>query len=363
MKAVSVIIAVAATIALLVAGRELLIPLVLAIFFWILIRSLKAAFERMTVAGRHLPAPAAFALALLAIVSACSVVGRIISSNISMIVREAPEYEKLLGQTISEAFAAFGFGEAPTVRQLIADLDLFQILTTSATAMASLAGQAGVVAVYVLVLFLEERFFSRKLRALFPRPERRQRIKQTLSHLGGDIMTYVGVKSLASLTVAVLCYLLMAAAGLDFASFWGLLIFIFNFIPNIGSAVATLLPSVLAFLQFDSPGKAVLVVIGLATFQFLVAYVFEPRLIGNSLNLSPLVVILSLVLWWALWGVPGMFLCVPIMVSLMILCVQFPQTRRIAILMSRSGRVAELGDRSERHRRRAGAVAMAQELE
>ena len=84
---------------------------------------------------------------------------------------------------------------------------------------------------------------------------------------------------------------------------------------------------------------------GIGAFQFLVAYVVEPRLIGKSLNLSPLVVILSLVLWWALWGVPGMFLCVPLMVSLMILCAQFPQTRRVAILMSRSGRVAELGER------------------
>ena len=347
MNVVAIVIAAAAVIALLVAGKEFLIPLVLAIFFWILIRSLKAAYERVSIAGRHLPGPAAFILALATIVSASGAVVQIVSSNISMIVEKSPGYEKLLGQTIAEAFAAFGVAEAPTVRQLIGSLDLFQLLTTSATAVASLAGQAGLVAVYVLFLFLEERFFARKLRVLFPDPGQRQRIKRTLSHLVGDVRTYVGVKSLASLAVALPCYLLMSAFGLDFASFWGLLVFILNFIPNIGSAVATILPSVLGLLQFDDPIRALLMVAGLGACQFIVAYVVEPRLIGNSLNLSPLVVILSLVLWWALWGVPGMFLCVPIMVSLMILCAQFPQTRRLAILMSRTGRVAELGERPE----------------
>ena len=88
-----------------------------------------------------------------------------------------------------------------------------------------------------------------------------------------------------------------------------------------------------------APGRALLVAAGIGLFQVIVAYVVEPRFVGRSLNLSPLIVILSLVFWWALWGVPGMFLCVPIMVSLMILCAQFPQTRPLAIPMSRTGRL------------------------
>ncbi len=347
MKIVSVVIAAGVVIVLLVAGKDFLIPLVLAVFFWILIRSLKAAFECINVAGRCLPSALAFTLALLTIIVASSVVGQIVGSNISKIVKQAPVYEELLGESIVDGFAALGLAEPPTVRQLIRSLDLFQLLTASATAVAALVGQAGLVAVYVLFLFLEERIFAKKLRALFPDSERRRRIKGMLSQLVGDVRAYVGVKSLASLIVAMPCYLLMSAAGLDFASFWGLLIFILNFVPNIGSAVATILPSVLAFLQFDDVGRALFVAGGIWMFQFLVAYVIEPRLIGRSVNLSPLVVILSLVLWWALWGVPGMFLCVPIMVSLMILCAQFPRTRPIAIIMSRAGRVVQSAGRGE----------------
>ncbi len=359
MRTASIVTAAGVVIALLVAAKDFLIPLVLAVFFWILIRSLKTAFQRISIGGRHLPSAVAFTLALLTIGAASSLVGQIVGSNISKIVKEfqrdeerqeddegAPGYEELLQRRITEGFAAFGIAEVPTVRQLVQSLDLFQLATKSATAVAALAGQAGLVAVYVLFLFLEQNFFSRKLKALFPDPERQHHVHQMLARLVDDVRTYVGVKSLASLTVALPSYLLMAAAGLDFASFWGLLVFILNFIPNIGSAVATLLPSVLAFLQFD-PGRALVVAGGIGVCQFLVAYVIEPRFVGRSLNLSPLVVILSLVFWWALWGVPGMFLCVPIMVSLMILCVQFPQTRPLAILMSRTGRVAELGLRSD----------------
>ncbi len=339
MRATSIIIAAGVAIALLVAAKDFLIPLVLAVFFWILIRSLKGAFQRIPFGGRHLPSAVAFTLALLTIVAASSLVGQIVGSNISKIVEESQNYEELLQKRITEGFEAFGVAEVPTVRQLFRSLDLFQLATKSATAVAALAGQAGLVAVYVLFLFLEQSIFERKLEALFPDPERQQNVEKMLARLVDDIRTYVGVKSLVSLAVALPSYLLMEAAGLDFASFWGLLVFILNFIPNIGSLVATLLPSVLAFLQFD-PARALAVAIGIGVFQFIVAYVVEPRFVGRSLNLSPLVVILSLVFWWAMWGVPGMFLCVPIMVSLMILCAQFPQTRPIAILMSRTGRVA-----------------------
>ncbi len=339
MRAASILIAAGVTIALLVAAKDFLIPLVLAVFFWILIRSMKAGFQRIRIGGHGLPSAVALALAIATIVAASSLVGQIVGSNIQKIVDNTDSYEELLQNRITEGFEAFGVAEVPTVRQLIRSLDLFQLATKSATAVAALAGQAGLVAVYVLFLFLEQSFFERKLVALFPDPERQENVEKMLARLVDDVRTYVGVKSLVSLSVAFPSYLLMETAGLDFASFWGLLIFILNFIPNIGSLVATLLPSALAFLQFD-PGRALAVALGIGVFQAVVAYVVEPRFVGRSLNLSPLVVILSLVFWWALWGVPGMFLCVPIMVSLMILCAQFPQTRPIAILMSRTGRIA-----------------------
>lgn len=127
--------------------------------------------------------------------------------------------------------------------------------------------------------------------------------------------------------------------GLDFATFWGMLIFFFNYIPTIGSILATAFPSVLALIQFDSPLPIIAVIGGITATQMMIGGFLEPRLLGSSLNLGPLVILLSLGLWGSLWGIPGMFLCVPITVIAVIILSHFPQTRTIAILLSGDGNV------------------------
>ena len=134
----------------------------------------------------------------------------------------------------------------------------------------------------------------------------------------------------------------MAAIGLDFAAFWGMLIFFLNFIPTVGSILATVFPSLLAVIVFESPAAIIGVIGGITGIQLLVGNFMEPKLMGNSLNLSPLVILLSLSLWGSLWGIPGMFLCVPITVIAMIICSHFAQTRPVAIFLSGNGRLKSL---------------------
>jgi len=127
--------------------------------------------------------------------------------------------------------------------------------------------------------------------------------------------------------------------GVDFASFWAVLIFLLNFIPTIGSIIATAFPSVLTLVQFDTLGPFVITITILSAIQFCIGSLVEPKLMGNRLNLSPIVILLSLGLWGSIWGIPGMFLCVPITVILMIVCSYFPDTRPIAVLLSGNGKV------------------------
>lgn len=131
----------------------------------------------------------------------------------------------------------------------------------------------------------------------------------------------------------------MSLVGLDFAGFWALLIFVLNFIPNIGSLVATILPTLLALVQFDTLVPFMIIGIGVGTTQLIIGNFIEPPLMGRSLNISPLVVLLSLVLWGSMWGIPGMFLCVPITVVLMIILYQFESARWIAVALSKNGNV------------------------
>ncbi|MEO1020002.1 MAG: AI-2E family transporter, partial [Pseudomonadota bacterium] len=103
--------------------------------------------------------------------------------------------------------------------------------------------------------------------------------------------------------------------------------------------LAVMLPAFLTIIQFASLSVFAAVLLPLIGIQFVVGNVIEPRLMGTQLNLSPLVLMLSLSLWGSIWGIAGMFLCVPIMVILLIILSQFAQTRPLAILMSSTGKV------------------------
>jgi predicted PurR-regulated permease PerM len=129
----------------------------------------------------------------------------------------------------------------------------------------------------------------------------------------------------------------MISVGLDFASFWAFLIFVLNFIPVIGSIVATIFPALLALIQFDTIGPFIVVAGGVQLVQTVVGQVVEPKLLGDTLNLSPLAIILSLTIWGAIWGVTGMLLCVPITVIVMIVLAHFRETRVVAVWLSAKG--------------------------
>ena len=145
-----------------------------------------------------------------------------------------------------------------------------------------------------------------------------------------------------SFLTGILSFFVMTLIGIDFAPFWALLIFLFNFIPTIGSILGVLFPTLLALVQFEQGGVFVATLILLLVVQLFVGNFLEPRLVGKSLNLSPMVILFSLVFWGQVWGVIGMLLCVPLMVMLNLVLAQFPKTRPIALMLSSQGDVRSL---------------------
>lgn len=326
----------------LIVGKNLIIPLVLAVFLWYLINILTETIQNLPKVGALLPRGAAFAVAILIIVGALWLFVRLVSNNVAQIVEAAAVYQQNLDRVIMQVYTSLGVEEPPTFAALSEKADFATILTRVAATLGGLIGNAGLIAAYMVFLFVEQQFFEPKLRALLPEPERRNRIVRLIEQIETDVRIYVGIKTLSSLLSAVLGYVAMAWVGLDFAEFWALMIFILHFIPNIGFLFSTVLPSLLALVQFNALQPFLIVLIGVAGSQLLIANFLEPKMMGHSLNLSPLVLILSLVLWGTLWGIPGMFLGVPIMVVAMIILAHFPQTRPIAILLSVDGRIRGL---------------------
>ncbi len=136
-------------------------------------------------------------------------------------------------------------------------------------------------------------------------------------------------------------YVALLIIGVDAPLFWAFLIFILNFIPTIGSLIATAFPAIFATLQYGDLGPAIWVLIVVGAIQIIVGNFIEPRLVGSSLNISPLVVFLTLALWGLIWGITGMLLSVPITVILIIILSEFPASRPLAILLSQKGNIAK----------------------
>ena len=218
-------------------------------------------------------------------------------------------------------------------------VDLRKLASGFAAAAASFAGNFGIVLIYVLFLLFEQRGFDKKMRALFPETEHREEVRSLLHRMQEQIQTYVAIKTFTSALTGGVSYVVLLIVGVDFAEFWGFIIFLLNYIPTVGSLLGIIFPALLALIQFSTPVPFFIVLGGIGIIQFLIGNVLEPRLTGASLNISPLVVILSLALWGSIWGIVGMFLCVPLTVIAMIILSYFERTRFIAILLSGNGRV------------------------
>lgn len=325
----------ALTVYVLVTGRHLLVPFAIGVMIWYLIDALRRSIER------RLPVRGwiALTLSIIAIIIAIALVVHLISGNIAAVSAAAPNYQANVEKLLDQAMALVGLQQVPTLHQLAEQVNVRAFISGVASAAADVAGNTGLIIIYVIFLLIEQRTFGAKLLALFPDPERQADVREVLADIHRRVQAYVAVKTLLSVFTGLVSYLVLVAVGVDLAGFWAFLIFLLNYIPTIGSLLGVAFPAVLAIIQFGTMLPFLIVAVGLGLAQFLIGNVLEPRMMGKSLNLSPLVVIISLAVWGSIWGVTGMFLCVPITVVLMIVLAEFPQTRPVAILLSADGEV------------------------
>ncbi|MDX1581132.1 MAG: AI-2E family transporter, partial [Alphaproteobacteria bacterium] len=293
----------ALSVVLLVEARPLLIPFAVAIMIWFLIDALRRGFSRVDVQGRGLPDWLALTLAVLVVLGALAFVVDLVSQNVQAVARTAPTYQQNLERVIGQAFALFGIEEDPSIRQMLEDVKFGPLIGDVASTLASIAGNAGIVLIYLLFLLLEQGSFSRKVDALVTDEKRRRNVHRVMSEIGRDIRSYIWIKTLMSLFTGGASYIVLLSVGVDYASFWGFIIFLLNSIPTIGSLLGIIFPSLLTLVQFDTLGPFLIVTPILAALQIFIGNVVEPRVMGRSLNLSALVVILSLTVWGSIWGV------------------------------------------------------------
>jgi AI-2 transport protein TqsA len=220
-----------------------------------------------------------------------------------------------------------GRAEADTAARLKA------VATGLVNAAAGFLAEALLVGFYLLFLLLEAHRFPGRVRAGFA-PEQADRVLGVVGSINRAMASYLRAKALSSLLTALPVAAILWAFGVPFPGMWGLFTFVGNFIPYVGSLVAFVLPVSLAFLELESPGRALAVLVLLVLVQVVSNNFVEPRLTAHAVDLSPLVVLIALAFWGLCWGVVGMVLAVPLTVMLKIIWENIALTRPLARLMA-----------------------------
>lgn len=333
------LLSIALIVLFLSYSKTILIPIILSVVLWYVINAVNQLFERIPVIGAVIPHQIWLTLASLIVISILFVIGTLIGQTINGLAVTAPSYEVNLEHQLEGLLALVGYEKSVDLATLSTKLDLGNIIGSLLTSFRLLAKNFFLVLLYTLFLLIEQHTFPRKMAALRIDKDKKERINGILDNVNTAVKKYIIVKFTASVATGLLSYVVMRFAGLEFATFWAFLIFVFNFIPTIGSIAATIFPSLIALIQYETLGPFFIVLIGVGVIQLIIGGILEPKFYGDTLNISPFAIIMSLVIWGVLWGIVGMLLCVPITVILINIFKQFPKTRPVAVLLSQSGKL------------------------
>lgn len=333
---------------ILILGRTILQPFVVALFLFFFINTLANFFTRISIKGMHMPIVLAKVFASFIIFGlTIFFIFLIVSISITEIAKKWNDYKAVLVNTITAAddWAAtqlqntmgkeFDLNAGPII-QTIQNFDVNAFLLKAQQAIGNISVFFSIMILYLIFLLLEQRVFRKKLMAIFPHTKDRENVEEVLNRIGDSVFTYVKVKTTISMFTGVSTYFVLVLFDIEFAIFWGVLTFILNFIPNVGSLIAVIGASLASLAQLSPSYVLILFILLTIIQQFFGAFV-DPRMSGNRLNLSPLVIILSLVFWGKIWGILGAFFCVPLTVIIFIILSNFEATRPIAILLSSKG--------------------------
>ena len=337
MRATLLFLSSMALIALLYVTRDLLTPFALAIFIWLIIDAFARWMDNLS---PKFPYWLALTIAILTVVALMLGFIFVIVDTVGDVVQDAPRYEKRLGEIFSWIAEKTG-RENMTFASLNESFGITEKLqgglATFAASVQGVLSQFFLIAMYVVFLFAAQSSFPKKMDDLFPDSEKRGQAAKVGDRIRESIEKYLSVQTIISLMQTVISYIGMTALGLDNALFWALVIFVLNYIPIVGGLAAVALPCIFAIVQFDSLGQVGILALILFGAQTVIGNTIQPKMMGDSMNMSALVVILALSVWTALWGGVGAFLSAPLTVIIMIILAQFPSTRWIAVLLSADG--------------------------
>jgi AI-2 transport protein TqsA len=323
---------VAASLMVVVAGlrfaSQLVLPFLTAVFLAVVSLPVMVWLQR-----RKLPtALAVFSTVALA-AAVVSVLGVVVGRSVTEFGNVAPQYQARIQEMSADVMGwAENLGLPVTESSLLGYVNaeaLISFLGGTLGALAQLLSNAFLVLLAVIFILFEAAGFRGKLQAAFGQ---REGSLERFGQMTEQIQKYLAIKTVVSLSTGVLAGIWVWALGLDFPLLWGLIAFVFNYIPSLGSIFAAFGPVLLATVQFG-PGRAIIVAVGYVVINVAFGNVIEPMLLGRRLGLSTLVVFLSLVFWGWVWGPMGMLLSVPLTMVVKIALENTEDLRWVAVML------------------------------
>ncbi len=313
--------------AVLRMAQSVVLPLIIA---WLLSYLLAPVVDFLV--RKRMPAWLAVLMVLLLVLGVCYLSGMFIFARIAAFADAYPRYETKLKELVQLLNARIGEENNP-----LAQIDWFgqvgRFVVRLSGSIVVFASRLLTVIIFLFFMLLGKPFFRYKVRKALSDSDadRATGIMESVTH---QIRRYLSVQFMISLVTGILVWSALSLLHVDFAVTWGTLAFFLNFIPTVGSIAASVPPILTALVQYYPRfWPAALALIALLTIQMTIGNVIAPKVMGDKLNLSPVVVLLSLVFWGWLWGIAGALLSVPLAATVKIVCENIEPLRPISVMM------------------------------
>ena len=328
---ISKFLVVAAAFVIVVSGLKmassLVVPFLLSVFIAMIVSPLLALLKK-----RGIPGVAAIALVIMLIMSIGLMLGAVIGSSLDSFREDMPIYSAKLSamsESLQQWLSARGIAIDATQWQSSFDPSAVMGLVGSTLAsFGNVMTNSVMILLTVIFILAENITFGEKLKLA----RGNANSQQWLSKFSDSVQGYLAIKAAISVATGLLIFIWLSILGVDYAVLWGLLAFLLNFVPTVGSFIAAVPAVLLALVQLGL-GPAGLTLGGFVAVNFLMGSALEPRLMGKGLDLSPLVVFVSLVLWGWVLGPVGMLLSIPLTIMIKIALETQPDTRWISIML------------------------------
>lgn len=347
----SVIALLGVIVTLLVMGflklaGPVLIPFVVAFLLSFVLNPLVEVLVKIKI-----PRIVAILMVIIVLVGLSFLIGLILYESIQSILRNFGKYQDRYTE-VTGFIASMLNLPGDYFETLEISGTIFSIVGQVSGNLVNFLGNTMLVLIFMLFLFLEKPFIRRKLVDAI-RHEETERIARIFADITHQVGRYLMVKFFVSLLTSIIVFFGFSAIGIDFAFVWAVLTFLFNFIPTIGSISISAITSVFAIIQFFPQYEPIiLAVLAMVIPQIIIGNIIDPKLLGDSLNLSPVIILVAMLIWGYLWGIAGLFLAVPLTVGLKIVFEHVPSMRYISILMG-TGTFGERKARIKANRIRA----------